>query len=104
MKHLEIFTRLKNGEIVCIESCNIEKKKFFGFTFHSRVLKLKHYKFDEIDDSWVSVDCNEKLEILKKYYKPLDYYDYKGITVQRRHGLLTDSILVIPFLDSKKVA
>lgn len=104
MKHLDLFIRLKKGEIICIESCNIKKKKFFGFTLHSRNLKLKHYKFDEIDDSWNLLDGNEKLEILKKYYKPLNYYDYKGITVQRRHGLLTYSILVIPFLESKKVA
>ncbi len=106
MKYLEIFTRLKNGTIICIESCNIEKKKFFGFTFDSKILKLKHYKFDEIDTSWSLLDCNEKLEILKKHYKSLDYYDFNLISTKRRHGLITDSIIVKPYLDSrsKKVA
>lgn len=103
MENLKIFTRLKNGEIICIESCNIEKTQFFGFTFPSRILELKQYKFDEIDDSWNLLGDNEKLEILKNYYKPLNYYDYKEITVQIRHGLLTYSILIIPFLDSKKL-
>lgn len=106
MKHLEIFTRLKNGEIIFIQSCNIEKKKFFGSTLHSRILKLKHYKFDEIDDSWSLLGDNEKLEILKKHYKSLDYYDVNLTSTKTRHSLLTDSILIQPFLNSrsKKVA
>lgn len=107
MKHLEIFTRLKNGEIICIESCNIEKTQFFGFTFNSRIIEEKHCCINEIDESWNFMNYNDKLKILQDHYNPLDHYhNFKESNVRKRHGLLTDAILIQPFLNShpKKVA
>ncbi|MES2416288.1 MAG: hypothetical protein V4504_01150 [Patescibacteria group bacterium] len=107
-EELKNFTRLKNGDIIYVEK-KVKKQKFIiGFTFKSRVLKLKRYKADEIDETWSEIEYKQKLEILKTHFKSLDYYDLNSSkyhspeVTKERHSKLANVIILQPHISSLK--